>query len=294
MATDDFETTVEELYGGPPDQFIATRDAAVKRARAAGDRELAERIRQLRRPTAAAALLNRHRRAGESDDLDALVELGEQLRAAQQKLDAPALRALSAERTPRINAVIDAIAAEESGDELTATVREQLSQTLTAAVADADAARAVLSGHLVAALSYSGFGEVDLSEAVAVPLDGKEPAQSGTGTRRAGKSEQDAEKSEKTAKGKKRGRTGTRDSAKTQAEEARAAAERRLEEALAILTKAQRDEESAQEAAELADRALAAAERTAKNARERVDRAGAARAAAEEAVTAARSEVSPS
>lgn len=284
MASDDFDTTVEELYGGPPEHFVRTRDAAVKRARAAGDRDLAERIKQLRRPTATAALLNRHRRAGDTGDLDALIELGEQLRDAQQKLDAPALRSLSAERTPRINAVIDAIGAEaaEAGDELTATVREQLSQTLTAAVADADAARAVLSGHLVAALSYSGFGEVDLTEAVAVPLDAKkeDPSPPDADARRAQKPEKPQPEKEHAEK--------------EHAEKEHAAAGRRLKEALAILATAQRDEESAQQAAELAERALAAAERTAQHARERVDRASAARAAAQQAVAAARSEVSPS
>ena len=47
MTGDDFETIVEKLYGGPPAQFVADRDAAAKRAKADGDRELAGRIKQL-------------------------------------------------------------------------------------------------------------------------------------------------------------------------------------------------------------------------------------------------------
>ncbi|MBB2893304.1 hypothetical protein [Flexivirga oryzae] len=264
MAADDFDTTVEQLYGAPAAQFVATRDAAVKRARAAGDRELADRIKQLRRPTAAAAVLNRYLRGGDTDDLDALIELGEKLRAAQRELDVPAMRELGAERTPLIAAVVVAVEA-VAPDELTATVREQLSQTLTAAVADADAARAVRSGHLVAALSYSGFGEVDLRDAVAVPLARR--------TEDAG------------------GHTDTSPEAPAQEDRAKAAAEQHLAERLAILTRAQQAEESAQQSAQLADRALAAARRTAQNSRARATEASAARAAAEAEVAEARARV---
>ena len=52
----------------------------------------------------------------------------------------------------------------------TATVRDQVTSTLTAAVADPTAEAAVTSGRLVTPLSYAGFGEVDLTDAVATPL----------------------------------------------------------------------------------------------------------------------------
>jgi hypothetical protein len=52
----------------------------------------------------------------------------------------------------------------------TATVRDQVTSTLTAAVADPTAEAAVTSGRLVSPLSYAGFGEVDISDAVATPL----------------------------------------------------------------------------------------------------------------------------
>ena len=52
----------------------------------------------------------------------------------------------------------------------TATVRDQVTSTLTAAVADPTAEAAVTSGRLVSPLSYAGFGEVDLTDAVATPL----------------------------------------------------------------------------------------------------------------------------
>ena len=56
---------------------------------------------------------------------------------------------------------------------------------MIAALASEDATRAVLSGQLTRALSYSGFGEVDLSEAVARTSSGSIltvlPGQGGAG-----------------------------------------------------------------------------------------------------------------
>lgn len=275
MAGDDFDTTVDRLYGGPPDRFIADRDAAAKQARASGDRELADRIKQLRRPTVAAALLNRHRRVGSTAELEKLIDLGEKLRAAQHELDVPAMRSLGGERTARIAAVIDVIAS-EAGDDLTPGVRDQLGETLTAAVADADAARAVMSGRLVAALQYSGFGEVDLSGAVAIPLPAAAPGA------RAAQAPDARDHS-----------VDTEEAAAAQAA-ATAAAQQQLQDALARLASAQATEKSAQEAAALAERALAAARRTAQQASDRATQATAARKAAEEAVAEARSRITAS
>ena len=56
-------------------------------------------------------------------------------------------------------------------------------ETLTAALASADAAEAVTSGLLTRPLSYAGFGEVDVSAATATPLTGQratQPRQAGS------------------------------------------------------------------------------------------------------------------
>ncbi|MGW4517724.1 hypothetical protein ACWEO4_38520 [Streptomyces sp. NPDC004393] len=49
-----WDAVADELYGLPPGEFTAVRDERAKAARAAGDRDLAERIRRMRRPTLAA------------------------------------------------------------------------------------------------------------------------------------------------------------------------------------------------------------------------------------------------
>jgi hypothetical protein len=49
---------VDPLYAGPPEEFVAARDALAKRLRADGDRATAAEVAKLRRPTATAAALN--------------------------------------------------------------------------------------------------------------------------------------------------------------------------------------------------------------------------------------------
>lgn len=277
MAADDFDTTVEQLYGGPAEEFIARRDAATKSARTAGDKELAKRIKALRRPTTAAELVNRlHRDDGES--LEELLDLGEKLREAQSALDAKAMKSLSGERNSLITRLVKQIA--DAADEPVSTaVREQLSDTFTAAVADADAAHAVSSGRLVTGLRYSGFGEVDLRDAVATPLRKPAAAQS---TDTADTEATDTEATDTEA-------TDTDDTAAAAeaAERERRAAQHALSEAGDALAAARRAERAALESADLADRALAAARRTAQSARSRAEAATAARTDAEEAVSAA-------
>jgi hypothetical protein len=50
---------VDELYRQHPEDFVATRNELVKELRADGDRDEAERLKKLRRPTVAAWLINR-------------------------------------------------------------------------------------------------------------------------------------------------------------------------------------------------------------------------------------------
>ena len=280
MPADEFERTVEQLYAGPPDQFIARRDVAAKEARAAGDKELADRIKTLRRPTVAAALLNQLQRRDDGSGLDELLELGEKLRSAQSKLDVKSMKALSTERNSLISQLVSQIA--ETADEpLSSTVQEQLSDTLVAAVADAAAGRAVGSGRLVSGLRYSGFGDVDLQDAVAIPLRPQPESPDEPPDGAPDEAQTDAQQATTTEP--------EEDEAEAERQEAQrhADAQRQLAEAREALDAARKAEQAAQQSAELAERALAAARRTAKSTRARAEQATAARSAAEQAVTAA-------
>lgn len=154
------------LYALRPEEFTAARNARVRELRD-DDRGLADAVAALHRPAPAAWLVNqlvRHR----GDELDDLLELGAELRAAQAELDAPAMARLAKERRRLVAAL--ARGAGALAEELGATVRQpvidEVAQTLTAGMADASAADAVRSGRLVRGLEAVGL-EVDLDGAVA-------------------------------------------------------------------------------------------------------------------------------
>ncbi|TQM62047.1 hypothetical protein [Humibacillus xanthopallidus] len=160
---------VEQLYAAMPGEFTTLRTQLVRQARDAGDAALAKEITALRKPTVAAWALNHFvREHGEElADFRAFAEL---LREAQRSLDADQLRVLGRERARRVDAVAERVAAEAAaaGQRLGAGVAQEVRDTLTALVADESAEASILTGALVRALSYSGFGSVDIDDVVAV------------------------------------------------------------------------------------------------------------------------------
>lgn len=162
----------DDLYAVLPAEFIAARDARARAARSDGDEGLYAQVKALRRPSAAAWLINLLARSEEG--FDAFSDLSHRLRDAQTNLDAPTMKELGQERTRVIAAMVEraVFLAKEADSQFrdTGTVRDQVTSTLTAAVADPTAEAAVTSGRLVSPLSYAGFGEVDLTDAVATPL----------------------------------------------------------------------------------------------------------------------------
>lgn len=146
---------MRELYGRPPDEFTARRTELAGAARAAGDTHAAAEITRLRKPTVGAWLVN----AVVLDDpsvVERLSELGERLRAAQSALDAAALRALSEER----RRLVDTFTADAFGKagrrDPPAGLRDEVSGTFEAAIADEDVAARL--GRLQRAEQWSGFG----------------------------------------------------------------------------------------------------------------------------------------
>lgn len=155
----------EDLYALAPEDFTAARDAAVKQARADGDRPRAKELAGLRRPTLPGHLVNLLVRA-EPDLVTQLLELGAALADAQRSGSGSGLRELGEQRRALVSAVT-ARALELGDRETTSAVRAEVEATLEAALADPAAAEAVRSGRLVRALSFAGFGGADLEGAVA-------------------------------------------------------------------------------------------------------------------------------
>lgn len=170
VAMTELERVADELYGETPAEFTMARNGRSAAARKDGDRELAEQIRKLAKPSPAAWLVNLLAR-NDADGVEELASLGASLREAQERLDRTALTALGRTRRGLI-ATLAARAGELAGalgHPPTAAVRGEVEQTLLAATADADAADAIRSGRLLRSLATVGFDPVDLTDAVAAP-----------------------------------------------------------------------------------------------------------------------------
>ncbi len=74
MTGQELDEIVRELYVLPPTDFVAARNELVRQARAAGSREIAERLQHLRRPTRSAWLVNLLAR--DADAMQRLSRLG--------------------------------------------------------------------------------------------------------------------------------------------------------------------------------------------------------------------------
>ena len=110
MADDDLDGRIDALYAGPPQAFTAGRDALTRGLRAAGDRDRAERVRVLRRPTRIAAELNRLARRWPAG-VDAVIGAQDALAAAQRAMLAgggpDGLRAAEAEEARAVAGLTD-------------------------------------------------------------------------------------------------------------------------------------------------------------------------------------------
>ncbi len=156
-----------ELYALPPEEFTEARNARA----AASDRALAARLKALRKPTAAAWAVDLLARDGQ---LAEALQLASALREAQDDLDAAELSRLSRQRRQLVTALATQAVglARDRGVTVSPAAREDVEKTINAAVMDAAAAAAVMTGRLVRALEASGFDAVDVSEAVGGSMPG--------------------------------------------------------------------------------------------------------------------------
>jgi DNA repair exonuclease SbcCD ATPase subunit len=169
MHTDvDVESVADELYGLPPGEFTAARDARSTAAKRAGDRDLAAAIKRLGRPTAAAWLANLLVRE-RTEQVEQLLELGAAMREAQAELAGDQMRQLALQRRQIVSALGREAGqlAVDRGQPVSRSIREEMEGTLEAALADPDAGEALSSGRLTTSLRYTGLGSVDVAGAVA-------------------------------------------------------------------------------------------------------------------------------
>jgi hypothetical protein len=166
----DFDDAIDRLYGLPPAQFVAAREDLVKAARSAGDRQLAAAIHALRRPTAGAWMVNLLARE-RPDVLRQLVDLGAELRTAQEELRGEDLRALTTQRQEVVAALVKEARtlARQVGEKPGEESGYEVERTLLAALADPHVGEQVATGALVRPLDYAGFGPVPPADVVERP-----------------------------------------------------------------------------------------------------------------------------
>jgi hypothetical protein len=146
---------LDELYRGEPKEFVAGRNGLAKELRAAGDREAAERVGKLRRPSAAAWMLNRvalespeelHEFAAATAALER-----EQARAVEGDEGAAAgwreAAAREREATEAVVARAERLAT-DAGQAPNARTLDLVASTLRAGAGDAELRDAILRGRL--------------------------------------------------------------------------------------------------------------------------------------------------
>lgn len=165
----DFDTVAGELYGGDLAEFISARNAAAKAAKAEGDAELAAKIRELRKPTTAAAIVNRLARE-DPDELRELAELGDELRDAHTRLAGDDLRELTRRRGDLVRRIVRGLPS------MSDTVSREVEATLEAVAADPGTARLAVAGRLTSVAHQDTDQWFTLAANAAPPSAGKRPA----------------------------------------------------------------------------------------------------------------------
>jgi hypothetical protein len=163
---------VAELYSSDPDEFIERRGALVARAREAGQAPAAKQIAGLRKPTRSAWVVNRLVRADPGVTAE-LAALGAELRAAQGSLDGAAIRELSQRRRELIESLARRAFTVVGQHAPAAGVRDEVTATLGAALADPQFADTLADGALVRAVQAEGFGPVGRPTLTLVRRDGE-------------------------------------------------------------------------------------------------------------------------
>lgn len=161
------------LYAGPFVDFVARRRGLAQELRDAGDASSAKTVLARRKPTRSAWLVNVLTNAS-PELVEDFLALGPELAQAHRDADGAQVRELSRARGHLVDRLVtEAVAAGEArGYTATPAVRDEVAETLTAALADPDLAERVRAGVLVQPERAAGFGPAGPMEPLApvIPL----------------------------------------------------------------------------------------------------------------------------
>jgi hypothetical protein len=155
---------LDELYWVKPEEFTAVRTRLSAAAKDREDTSAAKRISAARKPTTAAWVVNRlvlsHARTRQR-----LTDLHERLLAAHAEMDGDRIRELSKEQRKLVDELTKSAFETAEVANPSSALRDDVVGTLQAAVADPDVTARL--GRLAKAESWSGFGDLGASAAVA-------------------------------------------------------------------------------------------------------------------------------
>jgi hypothetical protein len=151
------EKEIDKLYVAPAEEFVGRRKALAQKLRKDGERASAMRVEDLRKPTVAAATVNRLVRE-ERMNVRALLAAGERLRQAQAELmrggSADAVHKATGDERKALSALLTAARKQGAGEALLRKVE----QTLRAVAVDEEARQLFEQGRLTTELEPVGFG----------------------------------------------------------------------------------------------------------------------------------------
>jgi hypothetical protein len=253
------DDALDSLYWAAPEAFTAQRTELVAAAKKRGDSDAATRISAARKPTTAAWIVNRLA-LSDKDVKRRLADLGDRLRAAHAEMDGERIRELSAEQHRLIGELTRAAFEAAEATRPSGAVREDVTSTLQAAVADPDVTARL--GRLAKPERWSGFGGFGDAAPVSEPsrpAPEKRPPHQTAAQRR-------LEKLNAAVAAAERDKAEA-DAALEERQAERDAARQRRDEALAVLRKAEREFNRADDRYEKAKRASRAAADSVKEAK---------------------------
>jgi hypothetical protein len=144
---------VDELYGLPLEEFTEARNRVIRQLQERGDKEGANRVRSLRKPSLTAWAVNQLARRHQ-DELRELMDLRDKLASG----DASAFRSASTEQRKLVASLTDHARPilEESGHPASRPTMDAISKTLLAGGTETERDQ-ILSGRLTRELAPSGF-----------------------------------------------------------------------------------------------------------------------------------------
>ena len=157
---------VTSLYSSDPGEFTERRKTLVAQAREGGDKALAKTIAGLRKPTRSAWVVNTLVRA-DRFAVSRMTALGDDLRDAERAMDGTRIRELSRRRRELMASLLQQAFDAAGLESPPAALRDEVTSTLTAALADPQVAEQLRAGTLVRAVYREGFAILEAEDPAA-------------------------------------------------------------------------------------------------------------------------------